>query len=60
MLNQLVMVPDGATMLALDLFWYSEVFYNRHRLHSSLGYHIAAVYLAQWRHDNPSIHQTQT
>ena len=44
----------------LDLFWYIAMFYNRHRLHSSLGYQSPATYLAQWRHDNPSVHQTQT
>ena len=44
----------------LDLFWYIEVFYNRQRLHSTLGYQSPAAYLAQWRHDNPSVHQTQT
>ena len=44
----------------LDLFWYIEVFYNRQRLHSSLGYRSPASYLAQWRHDNPPVHQTQT
>ncbi len=44
----------------LDLFWYIEVFYNRQRLHSTLGYQSPAAYLAQWRHDNPPVHQTQT
>ncbi|MBA3468030.1 MAG: DDE-type integrase/transposase/recombinase [Herpetosiphonaceae bacterium] len=44
----------------LDLFWYSEVFYNRQRLHSSLGYQSPASYLAQWCHDNRPVHQTQT
>lgn len=44
----------------LDLFWYIEVFYNRHRLHSSLGYQSPAAYLAQWRHDSRPVHQTQT
>ena len=43
-----------------DLFWYIEVFYNRQRLHSTLGYQSPASYLAQWRHDNRSVHQTQT
>jgi len=43
-----------------DLFWYIEVFYNRHRLHSSLEYQSPAAYLARWRHDNPPVHQTQT
>lgn len=44
----------------LDLFWYIEVFYNRHRLHSSLEYQSPAAYLARWSHDNPPVHQTQT
>ena len=44
----------------LDLFWYSEVFYHRQRLHSSVGYQSPAAYLARWRHDNPPVHQTQT
>jgi putative transposase len=44
----------------LDLFWYIEVFYNRHRLHSSLGYQSPAAYLARWGHDKPPVHETQT
>ena len=44
----------------LDLFWYSEVFYNRQRLHSTLGYQSPATYLARWGHDNPPVHETQT
>ena len=44
----------------LDLFWYIEVFYNRQRLHSTLGYQSPAAYLARWRHDNPPVHYTQT
>ena len=44
----------------LDLFWYIEVFYNRQRLHSRLGYQSPATYLARWGHDNPPVHQTQT
>ena len=44
----------------LDLFWSIEVFYNCQRLHSTLGYQSPASYLAQWRHDNPPVHQTQT
>ena len=44
----------------VDLFWSIEVFYTRQRLHSELGYQSPATYLAQWRHDNRSVHQTQT
>ena len=40
----------------LDLFWYSEVFSHRQRLHSSVGYQSPATYLARWRHDNPPVH----
>ncbi len=34
-----------------SLFWYIEVFYNRQRLHATLGYQSPATYLAQWHHD---------
>jgi len=44
----------------LALFWYSEVFYTRQRLHSRLGYQSPAAYLARWGHDNAPVHQTQT
>ena len=44
----------------LEVFWYIEVFYNRHRLHSSLGYQSPAAYLARWGQDNPPVRETET